>query len=63
MGLGILSVHCIELELETKRLVTLNVAGFPLMKSWHVAHLSNKTLSSAAEAFKQFMIAHSQDGC
>lgn len=60
MGLGILSAHCIELELETNRLVTLNVVGFPLMRRWHVAHLSNKILSSAAGAFKQFLIDHSQ---
>lgn len=56
MGLGILSAHCIALEQETKRLVTLPVEGFPLMRQWHVAHLSNKALSSAADAFKQFLI-------
>lgn len=62
MGLGILSAHCIELELETKRLVTLPVDGFPLLRQWHIAHLSNKSLSSAAQAFKQFLIHQAARG-
>jgi DNA-binding transcriptional LysR family regulator len=57
MGLGILSLHSIELELETGRLVVLNVEHFPLMRHWFVAHRSNKRLSSAALAFKEFLLA------
>jgi LysR family transcriptional regulator, low CO2-responsive transcriptional regulator len=56
MGLGILSLHSIELELETKRLAMLNVENFPLMRNWFVAHRSNKRLSSAALAFKEFLL-------
>ena len=56
MGLGILSLHSIELELETKRLVTLNVEHFPLLRHWFVAHRSNKRLSGAASAFKSFLL-------
>ncbi len=56
MGLGILSLHSIELELETGRLVVLNVEHFPLMRHWFVAHRSNKRLSSAALAFKEFLL-------
>ncbi len=57
MGLGILSLHSIELELETKRLVMLNVENFPLKRHWFVAHRSNKRLSTAARAFKDFLLA------
>lgn len=57
MGLGILSLHSIELELETQRLAMLNVEHFPLMRHWFVAHRSNKRLSSAALAFKDFLLA------
>lgn len=57
MGLGILSQHSIELELETKRLVMLNVEHFPLLRHWFVVHRSNKRLSSAALAFKNFLLA------
>ncbi|MGZ8256399.1 MAG: LysR family transcriptional regulator, partial [Gallionella sp.] len=40
MGLGILSLHSIELELETHRLVVLNVEHFPLLRHWFVVHRS-----------------------
>ncbi|TAN74072.1 MAG: LysR family transcriptional regulator [Gallionella sp.] len=56
MGLGILSLHSIELELETGRLTMLNVEHFPLLRHWFVAHRSNKRLSSAALAFKEFLL-------
>lgn len=58
MGLGILSQHSIELELETKRLVVLNVEHFPLLRHWFVVHRSNKRLTSAALAFKAFLLGH-----
>ena len=60
MGLGILSLHSIELELETKRLVMLNVEHFPLLRHWFVAHRSNKRLSSAALAFKEFLLTEAK---
>jgi LysR family transcriptional regulator, low CO2-responsive transcriptional regulator len=56
MGLGILSLHSIELELETERLAMLNVEHFPLLRHWFVAHRSNKRLSIAALAFKEFLL-------
>ena len=60
MGLGILSLHSIELELETKRLAMLNVEHFPLLRHWFVAHRSNKRLSSAALAFREFLLAEAK---
>jgi DNA-binding transcriptional LysR family regulator len=60
MGLGILSLHSIELELETKRLAMLNVEHFPLLRHWFVAHRSNKRLSSAALAFKEFLLSEAK---
>ncbi len=57
MGLGILSLHSIELELETKRLIMLDVEHFPLMRHWYVAHRKSKRLSSSAIAFKHFLVS------
>jgi DNA-binding transcriptional LysR family regulator len=57
MGLGILSLHSIELELETGRLAVLNVDHFPLLRHWFVAHRSHKRLSGAATAFKAFLLS------
>lgn len=56
MGLGIISLHGIELELEIKRLQVLNVDHFPIMRHWHIVHQKSKRLSTAAHAFSQFLL-------
>ncbi len=56
MGLGIMSQHTAELELETKRLKILDVQDFPIMRHWHVVHRKNKRLSSVAQAFRKFLL-------
>ena len=56
MGLGVISQHSIELELETKRLCVLDVEGFPIVRHWHIVHRANKRLSLASQAFRQFML-------
>ena len=56
LGLGILSEHSIELELETGRLVVLDVEQFPLVRHWYIAHRNNKRLSTAATAFRTFLL-------
>lgn len=57
MGLGIISRHGIELELETNRLVILDVEHFPIMRHWHIVHRKHKRLSTAALAFKKFLLS------
>ena len=61
MGLSFISRHTIELELQTKRLVVLDVGGTPIIRHWHVAHLAKKRLSPTAGAFKQFVLIHGRD--
>jgi DNA-binding transcriptional LysR family regulator len=56
LGLGIVSRHTLELELETGHLVALPVAGFPIMRHWYVVHRRGKRLSHVAEAFKRFVL-------
>ena len=56
MGLGIMSLHTAELELETRRLIVLDVQGFPIVRHWHVVHRENKRLSGVAQAFKEFLL-------
>lgn len=56
MGLGIISMHCIELELKAKCLQVLNVDHFPIMRHWHIVYRRNKRLSTAANAFNQFLL-------
>jgi DNA-binding transcriptional LysR family regulator len=57
MGLGILSVHTVALELETRRLVVLDVQSFPIRRNWYVVHRKGKRLSTVAQAFKGFLLA------
>ena len=56
LGLGILSLHTLELELAMQRLVVLNVERFPIMRQWFVVHRKGKRLSTVAQAFLDFLI-------
>jgi len=56
MGLGVVSIHTITLELETKRLVVLDVESFPILRHWYVVHRKGKRLSAVAQAFKEFLL-------
>jgi len=58
MGVSFISRHTIELELQTRRLVVLDVRGTPIIRHWHVAHLAKKRLSPTANAFKEFVLTH-----
>jgi DNA-binding transcriptional LysR family regulator len=46
------------MELETNRLVILDVEGFPIMRQWRLVHLKDKYLSATARAFKSFLLQH-----
>ena len=56
LGLSVVSLHTIELELETGRLKVLDVAGFPLVRQWHLVYRRGKRLSPAARAFRDFVV-------
>ena len=60
MGIGIISQHSIELELETKRLVILDVEHFPIIRHWHIVHRIDKRSSTAAQEFERFLLDASQ---
>jgi DNA-binding transcriptional LysR family regulator len=61
MGVSFLSRHTIDLELQTNRLVVLDVRGTPVIRQWHVAHLAKKRLSPTAAAFREFVLAHGRE--
>jgi len=56
LGLGIVSIHTLELELETGRLSILDVEDFPIIRHWYVLQRKGKRLSPAAQAFKEFVL-------
>ncbi|HEV2659277.1 MAG TPA: LysR family transcriptional regulator [Ktedonobacteraceae bacterium] len=56
LGIALISRVALDMELETHRLVILDVEGFPITKQWRLVHLKDKNLSATARAFKSFML-------
>ena len=56
LGLGVVPAQTIELELQTRCLVVLPVAGFPIVRQWYVVHRSQKRLSAAAATFRELLL-------
>jgi DNA-binding transcriptional LysR family regulator len=61
LGLGIVSIHTLELELETKRLQVLDVCGFPIQRNWYVIQRKGKRLSPVAQTFKTFVLEQAKE--
>lgn len=61
LGLGIVSLHTIEMELALKRLAVLDVEDFPIMRQWHIVHRTGKRFAAIPEAFKNFVLEHGED--
>jgi DNA-binding transcriptional LysR family regulator len=55
LGLGIVSIHTVERELEDGRVVVLNVEAFPIVRQWYIVHRAGKRLSAAAREFEDFV--------
>ena len=56
LGIGVLSLHTLEVELMLKRLVVLDVEGFPIMRHWYIVQRKGKRFSAIAQAFKEFVL-------
>lgn len=55
-GLGIVSLHTVELEIDNHHLITLDVDEFPLKRFWHLVTRNGKAISPVAEAFRTFLL-------
>lgn len=64
LGLAVISAQTVETELQLGRLVTLNVAGFPILRQWFVVHRAQRQLSPGARAFRDLLreSRHGSDG-
>jgi DNA-binding transcriptional LysR family regulator len=58
LGIALISRVALDMELETNRLVILDVEGFPIMRQWRLVHIKDKHLSATAHAFKSFLLQH-----
>ncbi|RRJ84805.1 LysR family transcriptional regulator [Aestuariirhabdus litorea] len=61
LGISAVSRHSVTLELATACLVELDVADFPLYRSWHLVHHQNKQLTPIAQAFIDFVLSPTHD--
>lgn len=57
LGLSVVSMHTIELELATRKLVVLDVEGFPVQRPWHLVYRRGKRLSPSTQAFREFVLS------
>jgi len=56
LGLGIVSLHTLEMELALGRLAVLDVEDFPIVRQWHIVHRDGKRFAAIPEAFKNFVL-------
>jgi DNA-binding transcriptional LysR family regulator len=57
LGIAILSSHGVQLELKAKKLVILDVKGFPIKRRWYAVHLKGKRLSLVAQTFLDYILS------
>ena len=55
LGLGVVSLHTVDRELEDGRLAVLDVEHFPIMRKWFIVYRAGKRLSGASQAFADFV--------
>jgi len=56
LGLGVVSIHTLEMELALKRLVILNVQDFPIMRHWHLVYRKDRHFSPVSKAFHDYVL-------
>ncbi|MEJ2117019.1 MAG: LysR family transcriptional regulator [Alphaproteobacteria bacterium] len=56
LGIAFISAHTVVAEIETGRLVILDVEGLPIMRIWRIAHHTHKRLMPAAAALWEFLV-------
>jgi LysR family transcriptional regulator, low CO2-responsive transcriptional regulator len=54
LGIALISAHTIAAEVESGRLVCLDVGDLPIVRTWYVINRTDRALSPAARAFRDF---------
>jgi DNA-binding transcriptional LysR family regulator len=55
LGLAVISRYACALELSSRRLVELDVRGFPIRRDWNIVHLRRRRLPASVLAFIEFL--------
>ena len=61
LGIAFISAHTCQAELAAGKLAALSVTGLPLIRQWFLTHRLDQTLTTAAEVFRAFTLAHRQE--
>ncbi|AXS41975.1 LysR family transcriptional regulator [Breoghania sp. L-A4] len=56
LGIALISAHTVANELESGRLVVLDVEGLPVIRQWFVVKRADRKLLPAAGGFRDFMV-------
>jgi len=59
LGLGIVSLHTLDVELAAGRIAVLDVESFPILRHWYIVQRQSKRLSAVATRFREFVIGES----
>ena len=62
LGLGVVSIHTVEAELESGRLELIHAEKFPIKRQWYVVNRKGKHLSATALAFREFVLKEAVNG-
>jgi len=57
LGLGIVSLHTLELELETQRIAVLQAEDFPVIRHWYMVHREGKRETPLMRSFHDYVLA------
>jgi DNA-binding transcriptional LysR family regulator len=55
LGIALISAHTVAAEIADGRPVCLDVEGLPIVRQWYVVNRSDRALSPAARAFREFV--------
>ncbi len=56
LGLGVVSIHTLEAELQEGRLAVVEAEGFPLLRTWYLVQHRDKRLSPLAQKFRDYVL-------
>ncbi len=60
LGLGVVSLHTLEMELTLGRLVVLDVEDFPIMRHWRLVYRKDRHFSPVSQAFYDYVLANAK---
>jgi LysR family transcriptional regulator for metE and metH len=58
LGIAFISAHTVAVELREGRMITLDVAGLPIVRQWFVVRRKDKVLLPPAQEMLDFLVVN-----